>query len=155
MTSRRRSLPRSRLPRPYPGDLLRADEIRALSDGVIQGWQIEGSEVIRPFDVICILDEDLPRAENSKSPSKALATILLWDYDAEEYREPADYIGENQQLTDREIAENQQLVYNFSEDKDYDEDTFGIGIWREPHHWFNGDCRAMAERRAPSQQEEE
>lgn len=148
--TRSRAFPRSQLPRPYAGDVQRADQIRNLSDAVLQGWHQEGAEVVRPFDIICILDEPLPRAESSKKPSSAKATLVLWDYEKEEYREPADYLPADYEMTDEEIEAGQETVYNFSEDKEYDEDTFGFGEWREPHHWFAGDCEAMVERRSPT-----
>lgn len=134
---------------------MKAADFRALSMAIARGRVGVGPQKIDPLDIICVLDEDLPAAQNSKKPTSAKATRLWWDPEREQYMEPSDYLAEGEEVSDDEKEANQEEVWNFSEAKSYDKDTFGFGDWKEPHFWFSGDCNPMEDREAPAEDEDE
>ena len=78
-----------------------------------------------------ILDAALPAATHALTGGEScLATICEWSTVDEEFTE----------------TENQVTVWNHSESKSYDDDTFGIAKFIQGHWLFFGDCDGMADR---------
>jgi hypothetical protein len=82
-------------------------------------------------DHAVILDAALAKATHALTgATSCLATICKWNIESEEYTE----------------TELQITVWNHSESKDYEDDTFGIARFVQGHWLFFGDCDGMAAR---------
>lgn len=82
-------------------------------------------------DHLVILDSALPAATHALTGvSSCLATVCRWSVEEEEAVE-----------TDLQIK-----VWNHSESKAYDDDTFGVARFIQGHWLFFGDCAGMLDR---------
>jgi len=82
-------------------------------------------------DHMVILDSALPAATHALTGvSSCLATVCRWSVENEEGSE----------------SELQIKVWNHSESKSYDDDTFGIARFIAGHYLFFGDCAGMTDR---------
>ena len=82
-------------------------------------------------DHMVILDAALPAATHALTgASSCLATVCRWSVADEEGSE----------------TEIQVKVWNHSESKSYDDDTFGIARFVAGHYLFFGDCSGMTDR---------
>jgi hypothetical protein len=82
-------------------------------------------------DHAVILDSALVAATHALTgASSCLATICKWSVADEEYVETSIQI----------------TVWNHSESKSYDDDTFGIARFIDGHYLFFGDCAGMTDR---------
>jgi hypothetical protein len=78
-----------------------------------------------------ILDAALTAATHALTgASSCLATICEWNTDTDQYAE----------------STHQITVWNHSESKSYDDDTFGIAKFIQGHWLFFGDCAGMTDR---------
>jgi hypothetical protein len=101
---------------------------RVSTEGDLSGQQKTAS---RFADKAVILNASLPAATHALTgAASCLATVCRWNVSSEEYTE-----------TDLEI-----IVWNHSESKSYDDDTFGIARFIQGHWLFFGDCAGMAAR---------
>jgi hypothetical protein len=91
----------------------------------------QGKAASRFPDHMVILDAALPAATHALTDaSSCLATVCKWSVEDEEGSE----------------TELQIKVWNHSESKSYDDDTFGIARFINGHYIFFGDCEGMTDR---------